>query len=149
MSFDPNIFLNQEVTDANSTVSVPISVGEYPGICEKIEVKQWSAKDGSSSGLKLALIWDIQDDAQKELTGRNPLRSKQDIMLDLTETGALDFAKGKNIGLGRLREALDLNTPGAPFSFGMVQGRMALCKVNHREFDGNMFDEVKAVAKLV
>lgn len=148
MSFDPSTFLNQTFEEANSTVLTPCPEGEFPGIAEKVDVNTWQKKDGSASGLKLDLVWDIQDEGVKAATGRDPTRVRQSIMLDLTDTGQLDMGKGKNVNLGRLREALDLNQPGAPFSFSMIQGRMGKVMVKHRIDNDNIYDEVKAVAKL-
>lgn len=147
MTFDPATFLNQTVEGTNDTVSLPTPAGEYLAVADKVDVKPWAAKDGSSSGLKLELVWDIDDASVKELLGRPKVTSRQNIMLDLTDTGQLDMGKGKNVGLGRLREAVGLNNPGEPFAFAMIQGRMAKVKVSHREYEGNIFDEIKAVAK--
>lgn len=148
MSFDPATFLNTTHDEAMDTKVVPCPVGEFPGLAEKVDIKPWAARDGSSSGLKLVIMWDIQDESVKAVTNRDPTRVKQDQMLDLTDAGGLDFAKGKNVGLGRIREALGLNTPGEPFAFSMIQGRMALCKVSHRISGEDIFDEVKAIAPL-
>jgi hypothetical protein len=146
MTFDPATFLNQSFDEALDTKVVPCPVGEYLGLAEKVEVKPWAARDGSSSGLKVEIVWDIQDENAKAVTGRDPVRVRQQQMLDLTDTGQLDFAKGKNVGLGRIREALGLNTPGEPFSFAMIQGRMAKVKVSHRASGEDLYDEVKAIA---
>lgn len=147
MTFDPETFLNATYDEALDTKVVPCPVGEYLGLAEKVDVKTWAAKDGSASGLKLVILWDIQDDNVKQLLGRDTVRVPQDQMLDLTETGALDFGKGKNVGLGRIREALGLNTPGEPFAFSMIQGRMAKVKVSHRPSGEDLYNEIKAIAK--
>jgi len=147
MSFDPNTFLNTTYTEAMDTKTIPCPVGEYLGISEKVEIKTWASKDGSSSGLKLEILWDIQDENVKSLLGRDSVKVMQQQMLDLTETGQLDMSKGKNVGLGRIREALGLNTPGEPFSFGMIQGRMAKCAVSHRVSGEDVFAEIKRIAK--
>ena len=147
MTFDPATFLNQSFDEANDTKVIPCPAGEYIALAEKVEVKSWAARDGSSSGLKVEVVWDIQDDNVKALLGRDTVRVRQQQMLDLTETGNLDFAKGKNVGLGRIREALDLNTPGSPFAFSMIQGRLAKVKVSHRINGEDIYDEVKAIAK--
>ncbi len=146
MTFDPATFLNQQYDEALDTKVVPCPVGEYLALAEKVEVKPWASRDGSSSGLKVEVVWDIQDDSVKQALGRDTVRVRQQQMLDLTDTGQLDFAKGKNVGLGRIREALGLNTPGEPFSFGMIQGRMAKVKVSHRAAGEDLYDEVKAIA---
>lgn len=144
--FDPASFLNQEFNEALDTKVVPCPVGEYLAISDKVEIKPWSAKDGSSSGLKLEILWDIQDDNVKQLLGRDTVKVMQQQMLDLTETGALDLAKGKNVGLGRIREALDMNKAGEPFSFAMMQGRMAKVNVTHRPYGDDLFAEIKRIA---
>ena len=147
MSFDPQQFLNSTIEESNSTEMVPVPEGELLAIADKVDCVTWSSKDGSSSGLKLRVIWDIQDEPTKQLLGRSKVTCAQDIMLDLTETGQLDMGKGKNVGLGRLRSAVDLNTPGQPFSFPMIQGRMATVSVKHRIYQDAIFAEVKGVTK--
>lgn len=146
-TFDPASFLNTTFDEANDTRTQPVPAGEYLAIADKVDVKTWASRDGSSSGLKLEIVWDIQDEAVKQLLGREKVTSRQNIMLDLTETGGLDFGKGKNTGLGRLREAVGLNEPGQPFAFGMIQGRMAQAVVSHRVNGEEVYDEIKKVAK--
>ena len=147
-TFDPQVFLNQNYDEALDTNIIPCPVGEYPALAEKVDIKPWASRDGSSSGLKLVIMWDVQDDNAKTVTNRDPLRVKQEQMLDLTDTGALDFSKGKNVGLGRIREALGLNTPGEPFNFGMIQGQMAKINVTHRVDGQDVYDQVKGITKL-
>ncbi len=147
MSFDPTTFLNTTTDESLDTKVLPCPEGEYIAIAEKVDVKPWASKDGSSSGLKVEIVWDIQDEDAKEAAGRTTLRVRQQQMLDLTDTGQLDTSKGKNVGLGRIREALDLNAPGEPFSLGMIQGRMAKVKVSHRINGEDIYDEVKALVK--
>lgn len=149
MSFDPNTFLNTTVEGELDTKIIPCPVGEYNGISEKVDVKTWQSKDGSSSGLKVVVLWDIQDETVKQFVGRDKVLVPQDIMLDLTEEGGLDMGKGKNVGLGRLREALDMNRPGEPFAISNLQGRLALCSVTHRpgQSPEDVYAEIKRVAK--
>lgn len=147
MSFDPNTFLNQTVDSALDTKVVPCPAGEYLALAEKVDIKTWSSKDGSSSGLKLEILWDIQDEAVKALLGRDSVKVNQQQILDLTEEGGLDVGKGKNVGLGRIREALGLNVPGEPFAFPMLQGRMATVTVSHRINGEDIHAEIKKIAK--
>jgi len=150
-AFDPTAFLNATITESNSTETVPVPEGEYLSISEKAEVVPWQSRDGSNSGLKLVITWEIQDEGVKELLARSKVTARQDIMLDLTETGQLDMGKGRNVALGRLREALDLNKPGDPFSFAMIAGRMGKIVIKHRiaEINGvqQPVAEVKGVLK--
>ena len=69
-------------------------------------------------------------------------------MLDLTDSGSMDMGKGRNVGLGRLREALNLNQPGQVFSFSMIPGRLAKVAVSHRIDGENIYAEVKSLARL-
>jgi hypothetical protein len=149
MSFDPNTFLNTTYEEANDTKVMPCPAGEYLAIADKVDINTWSKRDGSASGIKADIVWEIQDENVKALLSRSKVTSRQTVMLDTTDTGALDLGKGRNIGLGRLREALGLNTPGEPFSFGMIQGRVATVVVSHRSGENpeDIYDEIKKVGK--
>lgn len=147
--FSPEQFLEMQVNESNDTKLTPVPVGEYIAMPDKVEVKSWAKKDDPSvSGLKLVIQWVIDDQAVKELLSRDKVTVSQGIMLDLTEAGGLDMGKGRNVGLGRLREALGLNTPGQPFSFTMLQGRPAKVSISHRIDGEAVYAEVKGVAKL-
>ena len=147
--FDPQAFLQATFEESNSTESIPVPVGEYPAMAEKVDITPWASRDGTKSGLKLQILWNIMDDSVREVTGRAENKVRQDIMLDLTDSGMLDMGKGMNVRLGKLREAVGLNQAGQPFGFPMIQGRMAKTKIKHRmgEQPGEIFAEVEAVSK--
>jgi hypothetical protein len=148
-TFDPNTFLDMTTTDANSTQALPVPAGEYIAMVKEIKARPWTSRqDPSKSGMALDVTWSIDDAAVKEQLGRQEVTVKQGIMLDVTETGGLDMGKGKNVSLGRLREATNLNQPGQPFGFRMLEGRPAKVKVEHRIDGDNIYAEVKQVAKL-
>jgi hypothetical protein len=146
--FDPAALANMQFDQDNSTQFVPVPVGEYVATSSDMEITTWQSREGDKSGMKINLKWNIDDAAVKELLEREQVAVKQDIMLDMTEQGGLDFGKGKNVRLGQLREALGLNVKGEPFSFQMLNGRMALVSVTHRLVDGVPFAEIKSVAKI-
>ncbi len=146
--FDPNQFLEMSFEGSNDTKAIPIPVGDYQAIITEVKTRQWQSKDGEKSGIALDLVWSIEDEALKTLLGRDTITCKQGIMLDLTDTGGIDMGKGKNIGLGRLREAVDLNDSGRAITFSMLPGRMALIKVSHRVSGEDIFAEVKHVTRL-
>jgi hypothetical protein len=148
MSFDAQAFLDSSVVGSNDTKVIPVPVGEYMGIIEKIAPRQWQSKDGTSSGVALDIFWLVEDENVKQYLGRETVTCKQGLMLDTTPAGALDMSKGKNIGLGRLREAIGANDPSSPFSFGMLPGLSAKISVSHRINGEDTFAEVKGVAKL-
>lgn len=147
--FNPEEFLDQQILESNSTQAVPVPVNEYVAVVADVKTRQWTKKDDPSvTGIALDLIWELDDQAVKELLDRDKVTVKQGVMLDINEAGQLDMGKGKNVGLGRLREALNLNVPGQPFSFSMLNGRVAKVSVNHRIDGENIYAEVKAVARM-
>lgn len=146
--FNPDTFLQSSTTEVNDTKKIPCPVGEYIAVAEKVEARTWQSKDGLKSGLALDVTWTIDDAAAKEVTGRDNVQVRQGLMLDILESGGLDMGKGKNIALGRLREATGLNVPGQPFSPAMIQGRAAKVTVSHRVDGEDIYDEIKKVAAL-
>ena len=140
--FDPSVFENQQFNDANDTTYVAIPAEEYVGM---VKSKKFRSEKGYTI---LDLVWVIDDAAVKELTGMKEPTVRQSIFLDVTPSGGLDFGKGKNVKLGRLREATGLNTPGQPFSFGMLEGRPARLAIKHRIDGKDTYAEVKEVTKL-
>lgn len=75
----------------------------------------------------------------------------QTIWLDISGSGGLDTSKGKNVGLGKLRDALGQNREGQPWSPGMLVGQVALIRVGHsidKRDNVTVQAEVKAVAAL-
>jgi hypothetical protein len=150
--FDVDNFLNQTVNTSNDTslINPPdnMSGDGYMILAGKVDCRTWQKRDDPSvSGLALDIQWEIQDEAVKSFCGRDKIICKQGIMLDLTDSGELDMGKGKNVGLGKLREALGLNTPGEPFSFSMITGRLAKGFVQHEVKREEIFVKIKKVLK--
>lgn len=147
--FSPDQFLDMQVTEANDTKIVPVPVGEYNAVVSEVKVVSWQKKDDpSTAGLKLQIIWELDSPEVKALLQRDKVTVRQDQMLDLIDGGGLDMGRGRNVGLGRLREATGLNTPGQPFSFTMLTGRMAKVSIKHRVDGDTIYSEVKGVAKI-
>lgn len=147
--FDPNQFLDQQFTEANSTKRTPCPEGEFTATVEEVKCRQWASKeDPSKSGLTLDVVWSIEDEAAKQAVGRDKVIVRQGVMLEINGTNGLDMGKGKNVGLGRLRAATGLNVPGQPFAFSMLVGRMAKVQVTHRMDGEDIYDQIKAVAPL-
>lgn len=147
MTFDAQSFLDAAVSGTNDTKLIPVPVGEYQAFIDKVEPRPWQSKDGSKSGIALDVFWSIEDQDVKSFLGRDTVTVKQGIMLDLTSEGKLDMSKGKNIGLGRLREAVGKNDHNQ-FSFSMLPGCFGKVSVSHRVNDDDVFAEIKGVAKL-
>jgi hypothetical protein len=147
--------LNSQVTESNSTELLQIDEGEYIAVIDPVSEENFRSFDikkgerAGQKGLSLNLTWNINDEsgAITAKIGRTP-KVRQNLFLDLTSQGGLDFGKGRNVSLGQLREALGQNMTGRPWSFGMLGGGVAKIKVKHRILDdGRTLAEVQAVAK--
>ena len=123
---NPDTFLNTEVSSANATAYVPVAEGEFTGSIKKIAPRVLN--DGRAV---LDVTWAVDDEATRQETGMAEPTVRQTIWLDLTESGSLDFGKGRNVGLGRLRDALGQNETGKPWQPGMMVGGVAKIKVTH------------------
>lgn len=142
-AFNPDTFLNTTVTDPNATSFAPIPEGEYTASIK--DIKSRTTTNGSAI---LDLTWTIDDAAVEAATGMKNPTVRQSIFLDITEQGGLDVAKGKNVQLGRVREALGQNTAGRPWQPGMLIGGVARVTVKHRMVEDQIYADIKGVAKI-
>lgn len=154
-AFNISSMLNSQVTESNSTELLQIDEGEYIAVIDPVSEENFRSFDikkgerAGQKGLSLNLTWNINDESGAIIAkiGRTP-KVRQNLFLDLTTQGGLDFGKGRNVSLGQLREALGQNMTGRPWSFGMLGGGVAKIKVKHRILDdGRTMAEVQAVAK--
>lgn len=145
-AFNAEQFLQTQTKSANDTKLIPVPEGDHPAQLVKLGFRN-GTKDGVV-WVAMDVIWHVLDDESKKVTGLDKPQVKQSIFLDFTPEGALDFGKGRNIGLGRLREALGQNKEGRAWSPSQLQGGLATILVKHRPGDGDeMYADVKAVAK--
>jgi len=153
-TFNPELFLNTTHTEAADTSLLPVPEGEYLAVSSPVtadSLRQFDIRKGDRAGTKglaVDLEWTINDDVLKAELGRTP-KVRQSIMLDLTADGnGIDFGKGKNVGLGRLREALGQNQNGQPWNFAMLGNQVAKVKVKHRMVEDKIYAEVSDTAKV-
>lgn len=151
-TFDAANFLNTVYTDTNATQYVPIPEGIFPcmtGIPNVASGVSAKSTDGKPwYRLDLPII--IDDAGVREAMGRDEVKSKFSVMLDV-EDGVLSTATGRNVQLGRLREALGLNEPGQEFTLTMLSGKAAKCQVSHRAHPsrpGEVIADVTEIAPL-
>lgn len=142
--FDTESFMQTTVEGELSTTTTPIPVGEFLAVVKSVGSRS-GEKDGNPWAM-LDVTWEIDDASVAEVTGRDVNTCRQSIFLDITESGGLDMAKGKNVGLGKLREAVNQNGPGA-WSPAMLEGQVGKVKIDHRLYEGNTYADVKGVAK--
>lgn len=141
-TFDPDTFLDNAVGSELSTEFIPVPEGEYNAVIDDVSVKV------TNSGYTILNVrWNIDDPAVAEVTGRNNNSVVQSIFLDITSDGQLDTAKGKNIGLGRLRDIFDQND--SSHTLRQLIGGCARILVAHRHSDdGQVFTDVKSVTAI-
>lgn len=151
--FNPELFLNTTVTSSTDTQLLPVPEGEYLALSSPVTADSFRTFDirkgarAGSKGMALDIEWTINDESLKTELGREP-KVRQSLMLDTTSDGTgLDFGKGRNIGLGRLREAFGQNQDGQPWSFAMLGNQVARVKVKHRLVEDKVYAEVSEVTK--
>lgn len=127
-TFDPAAFEQMTIDQANETKSTPVPEGDYTAIVDSAAVHGVEIKSGERAGQTvpvLQVIYHLQDDdgKLKKLLNRDKVTVRDDVWLDLTESGALAFGPNQNVRLGKLREACNLNKPGKPFTMKMLEGQ--------------------------
>lgn len=147
--FDPSSFLETVFVEPSATERLLCPVGEYPMTVDKLDARAWS-KDGKS-GVFLDVFWSIEDEGAKAACKRDKVIVKSSVGFDLDENNMIDMEKAKaNVGLGKLRAALDLNSD--KFSPRDLMGRMAKGRITHSSYtakDGTpqMQENVAAITK--
>lgn len=152
MTFDPQSFLGEETTEQMDTKFPLIPQGEYPALVKGIDARQQeSTKVPGEVWTILDITYAIDDQAVREETGLPEPTIRQSLFLDLGEDGKLETGTGKNVNLGRLREALGLNQPGQAFNFNMLVGQACTVQVTHNPDKNDpeiVYSNVKKVAAL-
>lgn len=149
-TFDPEGFLNSEYTDATATKIEPVPEGEYNAQIENVTAKKIETKDGDER-IIMEVIWEILDDDVKSQLGLDKVTVKQGLFLDLSEEGSIDMSKGRNVRLGKLRDAIGQNKSGKPWAPGNMIGCSAVIDVVQRPDKQDpelIYNDVKKVAKL-
>lgn len=153
--FEPSIYEEMVFEQSNETKTTPIPEGQYRGLIDKIELRQMTIKNGPNAGqtrLILGVSWEVLEIDEELLAelGRDRVIVRQDIWLDIDDHGSIAFGPNRNVGLGRLREAVGLNTPGKPFTFKTLEGAgPALITIGERPVEsGDVYNEVKKVSSF-
>ncbi len=148
--FDPQNFLDGSTGGANSTKRLVVPAATYPAFISDLKSRNGTVKkEGENFGkpwTTLEVSWQIDDGGILAATmEQQKVVVFQSIMLEFSETGALADGKGKNVKLGRLREAIGLND--GPVPWRSFVGRPAVIKVEHEIYEGEPQARVTAVAK--
>ncbi len=147
--FDPDAFLDATLPGGNSTKRELLPMGVYKAYVSKIEIKNGTVqKEGPSYGkpwVALNIQWAIEDQPVNAAMEQSKIFIYDSCFLDLDDDGRPAMGKGKNVQLGRLREALGVNT--GPIQFRALEGRPATINVIHEPYKEDMQVRVKSYAK--
>jgi len=144
-AFDPDTLMASATAEVGSTKFEPVPPGEYLAQIDTVAVRV--PKDNPC----LDVNYNLLDDALRATIGREKVVVRQTVWLDLNASGGLDMGKGKNIGLNRIREALDLNKPGQPFSMNQLKGagplRVTVTNRPDKDDPTTIYNDIKTVGK--
>lgn len=147
--FDPQAFLNSTLPGANSTKREIVSPGVYPAAISNLEIKNGVVqKDGPNYGkpwVALNFRWNIRNEPINAVMGQETVVVFDSCFLELDEAGGVAMGKGKNVQLGKLREAIGLNT--GPIQFAALDGRVAKINVINEPYKDDIQAKVTGYAK--
>ncbi len=144
--FNADAFLNTEITGEMDTKLIPIPEGDFTSQVAKVAFREVTQKDGVKRAI-MDVTWDILDEGVKKETKLDKPMARQSVFLDLNEQGGLDMGKGRNIQLGRLREAVGQNRSGKAWSPANLTGQMAVVTIKQRIEGDDIYSDIKKVTK--
>ena len=149
-NFDPTTFLSATI-DQPFEKRPPLPEGDYIGVIGKPEARaNQGRKDPSKTYifLDVPIAVEVPADMQSSLSLPPTITVRDSQILDVTASGTLDLAPGRNTGLRRYREALDLNKPGDAFSIAALEGRPIRVRVKHELYNESIQERVGGIAAV-
>jgi len=144
MSFDPTIFEETVIENANEENYTPVPEGDYEGYIEDFRFKH-PREDVTF----LDVTWVIPDEKLAKDLSTEQVTVRQSIFLELTSDGkSLAFGSNKNVQLGRFRKSLGMNEKGKAFQWGALRGVTAKLAVTQRpdeEDPSKIYNDVKVI----
>lgn len=145
-AFSPDNFLSTPISGAMSTEIKPIPEGEYTALIDSVKGRMAGDKPVAD------VVYIIDNEDVRKATGMQKPQCRQTLWLDLTPAGALDLDEGKNVGLGRLRQAVNQNQPGQQWMPSMLVGQAVKITVKQTMGEGanagKIYSNVTAVTSL-
>lgn len=146
-NFDPDTFMQQTVDAPLDTEFKICPEGEYPAMIDDFDSSafeqiEFEYKKGPRAGqpgtmTKFSCPFIINDESVKQLLNRDKVVISKQLILDIAETGGLDFGTNKNVALGQIRDAVGQNTSG-PWSISQLRGAgPVMVKIDHITFKRN------------
>ncbi len=159
--FDPSIFLDAQVTEANTKrpplppANSAAGDGLYTAIIGEVKMVSGTIEKGDRAGqpwLMAEVPLDIEvpaavQDAMNIKLEKGTIRLTDRVFIDLTPQKTIDNSTGKNRGQKKYREALDLNKPGDVWSWRKATGQVVKVKVDHEMYNGEVQERVGMVLK--
>lgn len=146
--FDPNAFMQSSFNGKLDTVIPALPEDDYRCIIDEVEMREATVNNEARHILRLR--WKVVDDGKLAALQRTQASVNQDLWLDIDASGRLDEGEGKNVALGRVLEALNLN--GQPWSPGQLKGMgPCICRFAQRpdkKNPENVYNDVVRVVKL-
>jgi hypothetical protein len=150
-TFNAEQFMGTTTKDVHETKIITVPDGVYKGQITKLDFRTIAAKDTNPERIIMEVLWEIldSDGKLKKITGLEKNTVRQSIWLDMHE-GKLEVGPGKNIGLGRLREAVGQNKPGKEWAPSHLNQQMATIQVKGQlnKMDNEIYAQVSRVSKL-
>ena len=150
MALNTEEFLQTTTQEALDDHLEPWPAGEWLAQITDIAVSDFEFKKGDrigETGYRMIVKYEAQDAQVVEICERDKVSVSDSILLDVTPDGnGLDFGKGKNIGLGRLRTATGQNVPGQEWSPMMLKGQPVKVSIKHEIYEDRPVARVKDVA---
>ena len=141
-NINPDTFSNLVVTEAMDTTAPQVPAGDHPMYIKSQKLRQ----QGEYWLMDLMCVATSQEAITE--TGKDEPTVRGSIFIDFTPEGALDFGRGKNVQLGKLRDAVNQNQKGKPWSPGMLVGASFIGRVSHRiDKNDNPQAEIKGYAR--
>lgn len=142
-SFDPELFMQTKTSSPLATKVVGPTPGTYKAIIDDVK----PPRVNPSGSVVMDVVWLIDNAEIAAKMGRKPT-VKQAVWLDF-EGGMLATGEGKNVSLGRVREAIGQNS-GEEWSPSMMKGGVANIKVvsDINKETGDDYGKVVAVSRL-
>lgn len=111
MPFDANSFLDSQITGATSTEKILTEAGEYEADVADLKASTGISEKSGEPWARLDVIFEINDENQRARTGKSRILMTYGVMLELDDNSpdGLAHGRGKNVKLGKLREALGKN----------------------------------------
>lgn len=132
--FNADSFLQQTVEAKLDTKRIPHPEGDWDtGQIVDLKIKDGTSKESGRAWVRLQVAianTDPQVHADMKLPEDQQPKVYWEEFLDLTEDGTLDVSEGKNIKLGKLRQACGQNSD-EEWSIGDLKGAVVGFRVKH------------------